>query len=115
MPWIDEGSIDASTPETRAVRALVTRIERYVIAHTPPAGSGMPDGIRLEMHPHVHYLLLRSWIPLFSEFAEDYTAGPLSKVQIPVKVNPELPRGGWRLVVVTEDVIDSGTVPDGVG
>lgn len=107
MPWVDEDS-----PGTQAAKALVGRIERYAWEHTPPRGT-MPDGIRVEMHPAVRYVLLGRYVPGYQDFVQDNYAGPLSRVQIPVKVNPELPRGGWRLVVVTEDVIDGGTVGDG--
>ncbi|MGH3300393.1 MAG: hypothetical protein ACRDOK_01720 [Streptosporangiaceae bacterium] len=31
--------------------------------------------------------------------------------QVPVKINPELDRGTWRLVIVTEEVLTGGGLP----
>lgn len=66
----------------------------------------LPDGLRLEMHPVVYRKIMTD--------QETWAWGPqvdLSEhFQVPVKLTTELSAGTWRLVVVIENVLGSGTL-----
>ena len=98
----------AEITQKAAVDALIGLLERYARDHTPPLGT-MPDGIRLEMHPATRHMILRHWTPGYTQFitGQEMPTPP----KIPVKIDMDLPEYGWRLVVVTEDVINGGIMP----
>jgi len=86
-------------------KTLEWAIVRYLDEHHPAYGIArwsLPPGIRIEMHPST-YNLVRSDSDI------DYPQVSLTeKMGIPVKINPDLGQGEWRLVVVTEDVKTGG-------
>ncbi len=97
--------------EEAAVTALIGLVEQYVRDLGPfPV---LPEGIRLEMHPSVRHAIMRHWMPDYRDFVSDGEPKPFPP-QIPVKVTTDLERGAWRLVVVKEDVINGGVMPDPV-
>jgi len=92
-------------------KALFTHIEEKLLdLYGPPGIRRLPDGLRLELHPvTVHFIwsdmdlwrLDGSQLQNPSQAIED-------KFLLPVKVNPDLERLGWRLVIVTEELLDGG-------
>jgi hypothetical protein len=90
--------------EQQLVRHLVTSVNEYVHEHWMP-GQRLPDGLRLEMHPAVRHLLHMD-ADLWERSGWETTAGDWFPV--PVKVNPDLDKDGWRLVIVTEEVLMLG-------
>jgi hypothetical protein len=94
-----------NTPAT-----LIANIQRFVkIWYGPAPLYVLPPGLRLEMHPAVRIALLKD-----DAVAESLPFGndPLREMfKLPVVVNMDLPEDGWRLVIVTEDVILTGTMP----
>jgi hypothetical protein len=99
---------DLELDEDAAVRALLAVLDQYVLDHTPyfNAKPQLPEGLRLEIHPLVYYMIMRSADQGFRMVDE-----PLKRIPMPVKITPELPRYGWRLVIVTEEVINGGLMP----
>lgn len=102
---------DLELNEEAAVRALIEVIEQYILDTWPylprdKAIAQLPEGLRLEIHPLVYYMFMRN---LMQDFA--LTANPLKRIPVPVKITPEMPRYGWRLVIVTEEVINGGLMP----
>lgn len=70
----------------------------------------LPEGLRVEMHPRAHYMLVRdpeinTWPREPGDSFEELYARTF---RIPVKITSDLPEGYWRLVVVTEDVLLGG-------
>ena len=93
-----------------AVDALIRTLESYVSEHRRPLGGyDLPEGLCLEMHPRVRYMILANWEPDYNMF----TSGQELPIpaQIPVKINPELPDSTWRLAVITVEVINEGKMP----
>ncbi len=94
--------------EKTAVEALFAVVRQYAREHNPPftPKPQLPEGIRLEMHPLVRYMIIRNM-----DYRDVFTDDLSDRVDIPVKINTELPEYGWRLVIVTEDVINGGVMP----
>jgi hypothetical protein len=93
-----------------AIKALVVLLEDYVQEHRRPGGGyDLPEGLYLEMHPRVHYVIRANWQPGYGDFVSGRES-PMP-AQIPVKINPDLPDGYWRLAVITVDVINGGVMP----
>jgi hypothetical protein len=94
--------------EETAIRALFAVLDQYVLDHTPyfNAEPRLPEGLRLEIHPYVYYMLMRSGIEDLRMMKE-----PLERIPVPLKITPEMPAYGWRLVIVTEEVINGGLMP----
>lgn len=108
LPYMDQ-ECPGLPVDAAAVRALIILVREYVSEHTPPRGGGLPEGIRLEMHPSVRQMILRNVVP---DFIRSVAKEPMPfSAEVPVVITPLLPRGAWRLVVVTEDVIDGGVMP----
>lgn len=99
---------DLELSEEAAVRALIAVLDQYVQEHTPyfRAKPLLPEGLRLEIHPLVYHMLMRNAIEDFIMMGD-----PLKRIPVPVKITPEMPKYGWRLVIVTEEVINGGTMP----
>lgn len=74
----------------------------------PPLHRRLPEGLRLEVHPSVMTMIYQD--PALWEHLDD--TDPAAKFEVPVKVTVDQPIGGWRLVIVTEDVLMGGTVHD---
>jgi hypothetical protein len=105
-PWAPVPSKTTESP-----RELIDNIGRYVKVWAGPDYPGKispPEGLRLEMHPTVRIALLRDdTVSANLPFGND----PLSELfKIPVTVNADLPVGGWRLVIVTEDILLLGAL-----
>jgi len=105
-PWEPTPSAAVSSP-----RELISNIQRYVKIWAGPDYPGKvwpPEGLRLEMHPTVRIALLRDKTVSHNlPFGND----PLSDLfQMPVRVNGDLPAGGYRLVIVTEDILLIGSL-----
>jgi hypothetical protein len=105
---VSDVTIDLRT----AVAALVKIVEDYVSERRRPGGGyDLPEGLCLQVHPRVHRLIQQQWVSDYDRF----TSGrqwPLP-AEVPVTVSPELPDGGWRLAVVTTEVINGGIMPPG--
>lgn len=86
-----------------AVRALVMITEEYARERF----YKLPGGIRLEMHPSVHNILRQHAAADFPAHDEAL----FSFADIPVKIDPDLPKNGWRLVIVTTETINAGVMP----
>lgn len=65
------------------------------------------DGIRLECHPLVPYMLMRMTIPDFREFVAGEN---FAKPQIPVVVSAAMDRGAWRLVFGDRTLVSEGAL-----
>ena len=66
----------------------------------------LPAGLRLEMHPAVYHLILQD-----PDGAEHGIGDVGSSAGVPVRVTTEVARNGWRLVIVTEEVLLEGLRP----
>ena len=99
----------AELTEKAAVDALVKVVEDYVAERWRLDGYDLPEGLCLEMHPHVYYMILRNWTPGYSTFVSGREL-PLP-AEVPVKISPDLPDGTWRLAVITAEVINGGVMP----
>jgi hypothetical protein len=105
-PWAPVPSRQIESP-----RELIANILRYVKIWAGPDYPGKvwpPPGLRLEMHTTVRIALLRDdTVSRNLPFGND----PLSELfHMPVRVNSDLPVGGWRLVVITEDIVLIGAL-----
>lgn len=100
-------------------RLLLAAVRDYLDEHYPHwdlqggAGTALPEGLRLEIHPRVHYTLAAdagtySWP---REPGDSFEELYRRTFRLPVKVTPDMPEGTWRLVVVTEDVLTGGKMP----
>jgi hypothetical protein len=91
-------------------RTLLHTVREYLDEHAPlwrDFPGSLPRGLRLEMHPSVRSAVLHE---LGLEWPPEPGAAE-SAFGVPVKVTTDLPEGGWRLVVVTEDVLTGGKMP----
>ncbi len=89
------------------VGALIKIVGDYAVAHYRPGGGyDFPEGLVLEMHPRVRYMIMQNWAPSYSAFVSGREL-PFP-AEIPLRVNPDLPDGTWRLAVVTVEVISGG-------
>lgn len=105
--------MDGATDASRLVRF----IEGFLMENYGPAirdsqtGKwelhGLPEGIRLEVHPSVYHALLAD-VSLYSIADFQGGAKPEDKFSVPVKVTPEVGDRYWRLVVVAEKVLTGG-------
>ena len=94
-------------------KMLLIAVTEYLDEHYPHwtyRVNALPDGLRLEMHPRVHYALARDsdtyeWP---REPGDSFEELYRRVFRLPVKITPDLPEGTWRLVVVTEDVLTTG-------
>lgn len=79
----------------------------------PPSWAKYPEGLQLEMHPSVRYAILSDPSMLESPnfMFQDVSEYVSLRLRLPLKYNPDLPKDGWRLVIVTEDVLTGGTLP----
>lgn len=103
----------SGSPEIGPAKALYLAVrtaldERYPFWVTNP--GTLPDGLRVEMHPRVHYTLAADpdtymWPREPGDLFEELYARTFS---LPVRITPDLPEGTWRLVVITEDVLLGG-------
>jgi hypothetical protein len=90
-------------------KMLLIAVTEYLDEHYPHwrvSQQSLPEGLRLEMHPRVHYTLAAdagtySWP---REPGDSFEELYRRAFRLPVKITPDLPEGTWRLVVVTEDV-----------
>lgn len=62
-----------------------------------------PAGLRLEMHPSVY-----TWIVNDPELLCESIGALGAKATLPVKVNHDLDRGAWRLLMVKEEELVAG-------
>jgi hypothetical protein len=95
-------------PTAGPARTLLDAVTGYLDKHYPhwdlqgSAGAALPEGLRLEMHPNVRLLIA-------PEAGSDFWWADMRRaLRMPVKVDADLPEGGWRLVIVTEDVLAGG-------
>lgn len=101
-------SADAA-PGIGPAKMLLIAVTEYLDEHYPHwtyRVNALPEGLRLEMHPRVHYTLAQDPDTYFwPREADDSFEEIYRRVfRLPVKITPDLPEGAWRLVVVTEDV-----------
>lgn len=91
-----------------SVQDMLDALDRYVMDHGGPRAFAPPPGLCLEMHPRAYYFIRANWQPTYEQF----TSGQETPIRadIPVRVNPELPEGSWRLAVITVDVLLSGVI-----
>lgn len=90
-------------------KMLLIAVTEYLDEHYPhwqTPWRALPDGLRMEMHPRVHYTLAADpdtyhWP---REPGDSFEELYRRTFRLPVKITPDLPEGTWRLVVVTEDV-----------
>jgi len=101
--------------------AMVARVYQILTDRYGPSyrwqyeGSRLPEGLRLEIHPLTGNLLMQD-PELWERDTWDvyHPPGLAEMFRCPVKVTPDAPAGGWRLVIVTEELIDGGTLDDPV-
>lgn len=104
-PWhydVRDRNCPGWTLSDSVTRELVTSVRQYLHDHYPD--DVYPAGLRVELHPAVSRLLMINpdLNPARGASWEETMAG---YVPVPLKVTAELPRDGWRLVVVTEEVL----------
>ena len=90
-------------------RLLLIAVTEYLDEHHPywrVSPQSLPEGLRMEMHPRVHYTLAQDSDTYFwpREPGDSFEELYRRTFRLPVKITPDLPEGTWRLVVVTEDV-----------
>lgn len=85
--------------------AVIAQIRQYLPGY-PPAG------LRLELHPAMRYVILRN--PALADHfrADQPREDPLPFLfGTPVRVTTQdVPEYGWRLVIVTEQVLATGSI-----
>jgi hypothetical protein len=90
-------------------RELLAHVTAYLREHYY-LGHGMPEGLRLELHPLAANLLYTSndigWTT--EDGTKTITEMLAGKFGVPVVLSRELPTGTWRLAIVTEEVLDGG-------
>lgn len=76
-------------------------------------GGRLPSGIRLEMNPTVYWAIVID--PAFRDDPDLFASGgDISDVfRIPVKIDYDVAEDHWRLVIVKEEEISSGTFRGG--
>lgn len=90
------------TVEDQISRQLFTEARAYILEHYGAPARDLPAGLRMEMHPTVLRALRMSVARWSNADLQD------SLFEVPMKVNPDLTARGWRLVIVTEDVLLAG-------
>lgn len=111
-----EGRNPDASPGIGPAKTLLIAVTEYLdeaYPHWQTRWGSLPDGLRLEMHPRVHYTLARDsdtheWP---REPGDSFEELYRRTFRLPVKITPDLPEGTWRLVVVTEDVKLGGKLP----
>lgn len=83
--------------------------------------SRLPVGLRMEMHPSVRQRLLTD--VYLGRYGFGNTCDPFigygytgdaelqEQFRVPVKITIDLPKDTWRLVIITEEVISAGELP----
>jgi hypothetical protein len=109
-PGTGFGDLDCPgwTARQQLVRHLVISVREYMREHYWPVP---PPGLRLEMHPSVRQWLLMDADLLMEGAWPGEEVGPDDFLPVPVKVNLDLKRDQWRLVIVTEEVLLGGKAP----
>lgn len=123
-PWCSDRTEHGSHADTRvlgypgecpgvsaaeaATQKMIDAIDRYVMDHGGPRAFAPPPGFCLEMHPRAYYSIRASWQPGYEQFISGRDT-PI-RADIPVKLNPELPEGSWRLAVISVNVLLSGEI-----
>ena len=104
-----------TTTDIGPAKTLLIAVTGYLDEHYPywTPGGALPGGLRLEMHPRVHYTPAQDsdtyeWP---REPGDSFEELYRRTFRLPVKITPDLPEGTWRLVVVTEDVKLGGKLP----
>jgi len=103
------------TADQQLVRYLVTSVNEYVSEHYPlrffpDRHRALPEGLRLERHPSVRRMLMMDpdlLEPGWPQARGDGTGW----FPCPVKVATDMPKGQWRLVIVTEEVLLAAAWP----
>lgn len=95
--------MDGAVAPKELVQAIASKLTED---YGPPVSRRLPEGLRLEMHPSVRGMLYRD-PDLWPHMGD---IDPAEKFEVPVRLSTELPPGGWRLVIITEDVLTGGTV-----
>lgn len=109
MTEAEAAEIAEANPAKVLLAAVTAHLdEQYPLWRTNP--QTVPAGLRMEMHPRAHYMLVRdpetnTWPREPGDSFEELYARTF---RIPVKITSDLPEGYWRLVVVTEDVLLGG-------
>ena len=102
------GECPGLDPEAAAVKALIYAVEDYAHKHWWPVGP--PEGTVLELHPAVHNMIRRTYVPSYDAFVSG-DDNPFGRINVPVKLNPELPRNAWRLCRITVEIYTGGMMP----
>jgi hypothetical protein len=100
---------ESDAPGIGPAKALLYTVTGYLnetYPHWQTRWGALPDGLRLEMHPRVHYTLAADSDTYFwpREPGDSFEELYRRTFRLPVKITPDLPESTWRLVVVTEDV-----------
>lgn len=96
--------MDSAVTAAGLVRAVAQKLtDEY---GWQPELRKLPEGLRLEIHPSVQRALYQD-ADVWTSFTDNDLA---SKFEVPLRINTELSAGGWRLVIITEDVLTGGTV-----
>jgi hypothetical protein len=102
-------------PELSEARALMIAVRQRLFDEYGPfwdRPGALPPELRLELHPLAWNIVMTSadmdWQAIdpgtpLHDYAEQAYG-------VPVKINPELPKAAWRLVIVTEKVLEGGTL-----
>jgi hypothetical protein len=89
-------------------KALLAHVEEKLYELYGPASiRKLPEGLRLEMHPSVRHVLWQD--PDLTRYTDQFT-DVTAHFSLPVRFTVELDALAWRLVIVTEEVIDGGQV-----
>lgn len=92
-------------------QAMLAAVERRLVEEYGPHElwnvTTFPPGLRLEVHPTAFYAFFRDvytigWVASMGSLSAAF--------RVPAIVSPSLPERGWRLVVVTENVLLGGTI-----
>lgn len=100
-------------------QALLTHVrgildDRWPMRGTPGCAKP-PDGLRLEMHPAVWYGLLTDravWPGLAFSSATSEVRAVEELFGTRIRIDSKLPGASWRLVVITEEILDGGKMPE---
>lgn len=97
---------------------LVNRVYRELTSRYGPSyrwriPGVLPQGLRIEIHPNIYYMMNsdRRLIDFFNPLIPHQ--GVEEMFRIPLQVNLDLEEWRWRIVIVREEVIDSGEFPRG--
>jgi hypothetical protein len=106
--------------ETTPGKALLIHVRKILDERWPmrdvPGHAKPPEGLRLELHPlAANHLFTDSSLGWkYSDGSPSEQLAAADKFGLPVKIlGLDLEPGAWRLVIVTEEVLDGGRMPDG--